>query len=185
MTLTTSPGARNTVYDTLMTLSTDFADQVSDTMHFVKFTNNTVVMVAEQTWELSRERLKFLLPCTTFCCLFTFSLTNVRTLFFQSEAIPSFDERERMADRWENTDLRNDESSQYESEWMTWNIKIKSISDHHKSTKNMPKIRTSRTKAPPDGFDEIEPTLLEFAQRLKDGTSASLSLTGTTLTQCS
>jgi len=49
MTLTTSPGARNTVYDTLMTLSTDFADQVSDTMHFVKFTNNTVVMVAEQT----------------------------------------------------------------------------------------------------------------------------------------
>ena len=34
----------------------------------------------------------------------------------------------------------------------------------------MPKIRTSRTKAPPDGFDEIEPTLLEFSQRLKDGT---------------
>jgi bud site selection protein 31 len=33
----------------------------------------------------------------------------------------------------------------------------------------MPKIRTSRTKAPPEGFDEIEPTLLEFAQRLKDG----------------
>ena len=32
----------------------------------------------------------------------------------------------------------------------------------------MPKIRTSRTKAPPDGFDEIEPTLLEFNQRLKD-----------------
>ena len=35
----------------------------------------------------------------------------------------------------------------------------------------MPKIRTSRTKAPPDGFDEIEPTLIEFDQRLKDGTS--------------
>jgi len=32
----------------------------------------------------------------------------------------------------------------------------------------MPKIRTSRTKAPPDGFDEIEPTLLEFEQKLKD-----------------
>ena len=35
----------------------------------------------------------------------------------------------------------------------------------------MPKIRTSRTKAPPDGFDEIETTLLQFSQRLKDGTS--------------
>jgi bud site selection protein 31 len=35
----------------------------------------------------------------------------------------------------------------------------------------MPKIRTRNTKAPPEGFDEIEPTLLEFAQRLKDGTS--------------
>ena len=34
----------------------------------------------------------------------------------------------------------------------------------------MPKIRTSRTKAPPDGFDDIEPTLIEFSQRLKDGT---------------
>jgi bud site selection protein 31 len=33
----------------------------------------------------------------------------------------------------------------------------------------MPKIRTSRTKAPPEGFDEIEPTLLEFTQRMKDG----------------
>jgi len=32
----------------------------------------------------------------------------------------------------------------------------------------MPKIRTSRTKAPPEGFDEIEPTLIEFDQRLKD-----------------
>jgi G10 protein len=40
---------------------------------------------------------------------------------------------------------------------------------------NMPKIRTSRTKAPPDGFDEIEPTLIEFAQRLKDGTASPLT----------
>jgi len=32
----------------------------------------------------------------------------------------------------------------------------------------MPKVRTSRTKAPPEGFDEIEPTLQEFNQRLKD-----------------
>jgi bud site selection protein 31 len=35
----------------------------------------------------------------------------------------------------------------------------------------MPKIRTSRTKAPPEGFDEIEETLLEFDQRLKDSMS--------------
>jgi len=36
--------------------------------------------------------------------------------------------------------------------------------------RTMPKIRTRNTRAPPEGFDEIEPTLLEFAQRLKDGT---------------
>jgi G10 protein len=40
---------------------------------------------------------------------------------------------------------------------------------HHHPELIMPKIRTSRTKAPPDGFDEIEPTLLEFTQRMKDG----------------
>lgn len=40
----------------------------------------------------------------------------------------------------------------------------------------MPKIRTSRTKAPPEGFDEIESTLLEFAQRLKDGATSPLTL---------
>jgi G10 protein len=34
----------------------------------------------------------------------------------------------------------------------------------------MPKVRTSRTKAPPEGFDEIESTLLEFEQKLKDST---------------
>jgi len=33
----------------------------------------------------------------------------------------------------------------------------------------MPKIKTNRTKAPPEGFDEIEPTLQEFDQRMKDG----------------
>ncbi|KAK9459246.1 G10 protein [Lipomyces oligophaga] len=32
----------------------------------------------------------------------------------------------------------------------------------------MPKIRTSRTKKPPEGFQEIEDTLLEFSNRLKD-----------------
>lgn len=34
----------------------------------------------------------------------------------------------------------------------------------------MPPIRTSRNKKPPpEGFDEIEDTLLEFANRMKDG----------------
>lgn len=34
----------------------------------------------------------------------------------------------------------------------------------------MPKIRTQRTKRPPEGFDEIEPTLEEFARKMRDGT---------------
>jgi hypothetical protein len=33
----------------------------------------------------------------------------------------------------------------------------------------MPKIRTSRTKRAPEGFDEIEPTLEEFARKMKEG----------------
>jgi bud site selection protein 31 len=33
----------------------------------------------------------------------------------------------------------------------------------------MPKIRTQRTKRPPAGFDEIEPTLEEFAKKMKEG----------------
>lgn len=33
----------------------------------------------------------------------------------------------------------------------------------------MPKIRTTRTKRPPEGFDEIEPTLEEFAKKMKEG----------------
>ncbi|KAF9160538.1 Component of the SF3b subcomplex of the U2 snRNP [Actinomortierella ambigua] len=36
----------------------------------------------------------------------------------------------------------------------------------------MPKIKTSRSKKPPKGFDEIEPTLLEFQQKLRDGKSS-------------
>ncbi|KAG1050110.1 hypothetical protein G6F46_010030 [Rhizopus delemar] len=32
----------------------------------------------------------------------------------------------------------------------------------------MPKIRTQRTKRPPEGFDEIEPTLEEFARKMRD-----------------
>ncbi|CAJ0846473.1 2449_t:CDS:2 [Entrophospora sp. SA101] len=32
----------------------------------------------------------------------------------------------------------------------------------------MPKIRHSRTKKPPQGFEDIEPVLLEFAQKMKD-----------------
>lgn len=33
----------------------------------------------------------------------------------------------------------------------------------------MPKIRTQRTKRPPEGFDEIEPTLEEFARKMREG----------------
>lgn len=33
----------------------------------------------------------------------------------------------------------------------------------------MPKIRTSRSKKPPAGFEDIEETLLDFETRLKDG----------------
>lgn len=33
----------------------------------------------------------------------------------------------------------------------------------------MPKIRTTRTKRAPEGFDEIEPTLEEFSKKMKEG----------------
>lgn len=33
----------------------------------------------------------------------------------------------------------------------------------------MPKIRTSRSKKPPAGFENIEDTLLDFDTKLKDG----------------
>lgn len=33
----------------------------------------------------------------------------------------------------------------------------------------MPKIRTTRTKRAPEGFDEIEPTLEEFSRKMKEG----------------
>lgn len=32
----------------------------------------------------------------------------------------------------------------------------------------MPRIKTSRTKRPPDGFQDIEPILEDFAQKMKD-----------------
>ncbi|KAI9146145.1 cell cycle control protein cwf14 [Paraphysoderma sedebokerense] len=32
----------------------------------------------------------------------------------------------------------------------------------------MPKIKTSRSKRPPEGFDEIEPTLKEFEQKMRE-----------------
>ncbi|KAI9183031.1 Component of the SF3b subcomplex of the U2 snRNP [Blastocladiella emersonii ATCC 22665] len=32
----------------------------------------------------------------------------------------------------------------------------------------MPKIRTSRTKAPPEGFAEVEPQLLEFERKMRE-----------------
>lgn len=33
----------------------------------------------------------------------------------------------------------------------------------------MPRIKTSRAKHPPDGFEDIEPVLEDFAQKMKDG----------------
>lgn len=39
----------------------------------------------------------------------------------------------------------------------------------------MPPIRTNRNrKPPPDGFDDLEDTLLEFANKMKDGKLSSL-----------
>ena len=32
----------------------------------------------------------------------------------------------------------------------------------------MPKIRTLRTKKAPKGFEQIEPTLLEFEKKMRD-----------------
>jgi hypothetical protein len=48
-------------------------------------------------------------------------------------------------------------------------------SHHHSAeTSNMPPLRTSRgRKPPPDGFDDIEDTLLEFANKMKDAENAS------------
>lgn len=42
------------------------------------------------------------------------------------------------------------------------------------TTSNMPPIRSARNKKPPpDGFDDIEDTLLEFANKMKDSQDAS------------
>ncbi|CEP17117.1 hypothetical protein [Parasitella parasitica] len=40
----------------------------------------------------------------------------------------------------------------------------------------MPKIRTTRTKRAPEGFDEIEPTLEDFARKMKEGLANSYEL---------
>ncbi|CDR45091.1 CYFA0S16e02058g1_1 [Cyberlindnera fabianii] len=42
----------------------------------------------------------------------------------------------------------------------------------------MAKIRTSRTKKAPEGFDDIKPTLESFEERLKDAQSVALHKTG-------
>ena len=38
----------------------------------------------------------------------------------------------------------------------------------------MPKIRHARTKKPPEGFEDIEETLQEFARKMKDGNNTNL-----------
>lgn len=40
----------------------------------------------------------------------------------------------------------------------------------------MPKIRTNRSKPPPEGFEEIEPILDEYSRKMRDGKLFILSL---------
>ena len=55
------------------------------------------------------------------------------------------------------------------------------VTKHHhpniqKPTGKMPPIRTrNKRKPPPDGFEDIEDTLLEFENKMKDGSSISFS----------
>ncbi|KAH3667118.1 hypothetical protein WICMUC_005465 [Wickerhamomyces mucosus] len=41
----------------------------------------------------------------------------------------------------------------------------------------MPKIKSSRSRAPPDGFSKIEPTLKKFDEKLKDAQTKALNKT--------
>jgi len=48
------------------------------------------------------------------------------------------------------------------------------LQESRKTVANMPAIRTSKNrKPPPDGFDDIEDTLLEFQNKMKDAENAS------------
>ena len=40
----------------------------------------------------------------------------------------------------------------------------------------MPKVRRQRMKPPPDGWDEIEPTLNEFERKMREGAPEPLQL---------
>lgn len=44
-----------------MTLSTDFTNQITDAMHFIEFTDYTVVVVAEEAGELGRKGFELFL----------------------------------------------------------------------------------------------------------------------------
>ncbi|CAN6674366.1 pre-mRNA-splicing factor Bud31p [Trichomonascus vanleenenianus] len=37
----------------------------------------------------------------------------------------------------------------------------------------MPKVKTTRSKRPPEGYSEVQPTLIEFDNRLRDAEAAS------------
>lgn len=50
-----------------MSLSADFTNQVPDSMDFVEFAYDAVVMVAEETGKLRREGLELFLSRGTFC----------------------------------------------------------------------------------------------------------------------
>lgn len=38
----------------------------------------------------------------------------------------------------------------------------------------MPKIKTNRTKPPPEGYEEIEQVLEEYARKMRDGQSSHI-----------
>jgi hypothetical protein len=44
-----------------MTLSTDFTDEIADTMDFIEFTHHAVLVIAEQAGELCREGVQLFL----------------------------------------------------------------------------------------------------------------------------
>lgn len=115
---------KDTVYNTLMTLSTYFTNQVSDSMDFIEFTNDAVIMVAEETWELCGKRLKLLLPCSAFCGLFTFSL--MLEYCTREEEVPSWwclgRERSMRGEKW------YDDSSGQDQNFICWTFDRKTRS---------------------------------------------------------
>jgi hypothetical protein len=64
-----------------MTLTTDFTEQVTDTMALVEFTNDAILVIAKEASELRGQRFQLLLACPTFGCLFAFALWRLLVRF--------------------------------------------------------------------------------------------------------